>query len=232
MRSPCDTVAALRSAIQVAAAGVVADHSGMSKVVPFKARGVRVLLRESLESRQPLRFQRDGMQPGMIHGFVVGMSPEFCLIAEIGDSLRLDGYLAVAIVDLTLVEVDPAAEFVLKALALRGEVVSTPANFKLDDWSSIAASATAQAALISVNMVEDEEGEVSYVGQLADVESDALIMREVDPNAEWYPDTGAYEFELIGSIGFGTGYLDALWQVAGSPADPLKPRAPVSDRLH
>lgn len=208
------------------------DHSGMTKVVPLKARGVRVLLRESMESRQPLRFQRDGVQPGMLHGFVVGMSPEFCLIAEVGDSLRLDGYIAVAIGDLSLVEVDPAADFVVKALALRNEIVSVPANFKLDDWASIAASATAHAALISINMVEDHEGEISYVGQLAGVESDALIMREVDPNAEWYPDTGAYEFELIGSIGFGTGYLDALWQVAGSPADPLKPRAPASDRLH
>ncbi len=231
-RPHCDNATALRSAIQVAAGVVVPDHSGMTKVVPFKARGVRVALREGLESRQPLRFQRDGMQPGMIHGFVVGMSREFCLIAEIGDSLRLDGYLAVAIGDLSLVELDPAADFVIKALALRSETLNVPADFKLDDWASIAGSAATQGALISVNMVEDDEGEISYVGQLAGVESDALIMREVDPNAEWYPDTGAYEFELIGSIGFGTGYLDALWQVAGSPADPLKPRAPVSDRLH
>ena len=81
----------------------------MSKVVPFKARGVRVALREGLENRQPMRFQRDRVQPGMIHGFVVSLSPDFCLIAEIGDSLRFDGYLAVAISDLSLVELDPAA---------------------------------------------------------------------------------------------------------------------------
>lgn len=204
----------------------------MSKVVPFKARGVRVALREGLESREPMCFQRDRVQPGVIHGFVVGVSPEFCLIAEVGDSLRFDGYLAVAISDLSQVEVDPAASFVLKALALRGETLQAPADFELTDWVSIARSAAAQAALISVNLVEDDEGEISYVGQLVNVESDALIMREVDPNADWYPDTGAYEFELIGSIGFGTGYLDALAQVAGSPADPLKPRSPMSDRLH
>ncbi len=229
---PCDNASARHSAIQVAALAVVADHSGMSKVVPFKARGVRVALREGLENRQPMRFQRDRVQPGMIHGFVVGLSPDFCLIAEVGDSLRFDGYLAVAISDLSLVELDPASEFVLKALALRGESLQAPAGFDLTDWVSIARSAAAQAALISVNMVEDDEGEISYVGQLVGVESDALIMREVDPNADWYPDTGAYEFELIGSVGFGTGYLDALWQVAGSPADPLKPRSPMSDRLH
>lgn len=204
----------------------------MTKVVPFKSRGVRVLLREALESRSPMRFQRDRVQAGMIHGFVVGLSREFCLIAEVGDALRFDGYLAVAITDLSLVEADPAADFVVKALALRGEVLQVPESFDLEDWATIARSAAARASLISINMVEDDEGEISYVGQLVGVEADALILREVDPNADWYPDTGAYEYEAIGSVGFGTGYLDALWQVAGSPSNPLKPRAPASDLLH
>ena len=107
-----------------------------------------------------------------------------------------------------------------------------PEGFRLDDWAAIARSAAAAAPLISVNMLEDEDGEISYVGQLVDVEAAALVLREVDPNAAWYPDTGAYEFEAIGSIGFGSGYLDALWQVAGAPGGPLAPRAPVSDTVH
>lgn len=210
----------------------VDDHSAMSTVVPFKARGARAILREAMESRMPMRFQRDRVQAGIIHGFVVGLSREFCLIAEVGDSLRFDGYLAVAIGDLSLVETDPAAEFVQKALALRGEMLNVPPGFDLDDWATIARSAATCSELISINMVEDDQGEISYVGQLADAESDALILREVDPNAEWYPDTGAYEYDAIGSIGFGTGYLDALWQVAGNPSDPLQPRAPATDLLH
>ncbi|ANB16607.1 hypothetical protein [Dokdonella koreensis] len=204
----------------------------MSTVVPFKARGIRAALREGMESRIPMRFQRERIHPGVIHGFVIGLSRDFCLIAEIGDALRFDGYLAVAITDLSLVESDPAAEFVLKALALRGEQLTVPEGFGLEDWVGIARSAAACAPLLSINMVEDDEGEISYVGQLADVEADALVLREIDPNASWYPDTGAYEFEAIGSIGFGSGYLEALWQVAGTPADPLSPRAPASDSLH
>lgn len=204
----------------------------MTTVVPFKARGARADLREALEQRIPMRIQRERLQPGVIHGYVVGLSRDFCLIAEVGDAMRFDGYVAIAVADISSLEPDPSREFVDRALALRGEQLVVPADFRLDDWVAIAQSAAARAPLISINMIEDDEGEISYVGQLAAVERDALVLRELDPNAQWYPDTGAYEFEAIGSIGFGSGYLDALWQVAGSPGDPQRPRAPLSDTVH
>lgn len=204
----------------------------MTTVVPFKARGARAELREALEQRIPLRIRRDRLQPGVIHGYVVALSRDFCLVAEVGDAMRFDGHVAIAIADISQIEADPSREFVDRALALRGEELRVPEGFQLDDWAAIARSAMACATLISVNMIEDDEGEISYVGQLVEVERDALILRELDPGAEWYPDTGAYEFEAIGSIGFGSGYLDALWQVAGSPGDSLAPRAPATDTLH
>ena len=216
----------------LAPAGLVADHTHMTTVVPFKARGVRAELREALEQRIPLRIRREQLQPGVIHGYVVALSREYCLVAEVGDVIRFDGYVALAIADISSIEADPSREFVDRALELRGEALRVPDGFRLDDWAAIARSAQACAPLISVNMIEDDEGEISYVGQLTDVERDALVLRELDPNAQWYPDTGAYEFEAIGSIGFGSGYLEALWQVAGSPGDPLAPRAPATDTLH
>lgn len=204
----------------------------MSKVVPFKSRGVRAVLREAFEQRIPMRFGRDRIQPGWIHGFVVGLSRDLCMVAEVGDTMRFDGHVVLAITDLTLVEEDPSREFVEKALALRDERLPVPEGFVLDDWGSVARSAMQIAPLLSINVVEDDAGEVSYIGQLTGIEADALILREVDPNAHWYSDTGDYGFDEIASISFGTGYLDALWQVAGQPTDPLSPRAPVSDTLH
>ncbi len=204
----------------------------MNTVVPFKSRGIRVVLRESFEQRVPMRFARERIQPGWIHGYIVGLSRDFCLVAEVGDAMRFDGYVVLAIADISQIEEDPSREFVEKALALRDEQLAIPHDFKLDDWAVIAQSAMRFAPLVSVNVVEDDAGEVSYIGQLVRVESDALILREVDPNAHWYADTGDYGYDEIASIGFGTGYLDALWQVAGAPGDPLVPRAPLSDSVH
>jgi hypothetical protein len=204
----------------------------MSKVLPFKSRGLRNELRMAMEQRAPVRLEREPIQYGTLHGYVIGLSRDFCLVAEIGDAMRLDGYLVVAIADLTRLEIDPAREFVDKALTLRGETLRIPDGFCLDDWAAIARSASASAPLLSINMVEDEEGEVSYVGQYAGLEQNLLILREMDPNAHWYPDAGGYELEAIGSIGFGNGYLDALWQVAGPPGDLDSESEPASDTIH
>src|SRR5690606_18597581 len=110
-------------------------------------------LRSALEQRAPVRLEREPIQHGLLHGYVVGLSRDFCLIAEIGDAMHLDGWLAIAIADLTDLEFDPAREFVDKALALRGEVPRMPDGFRLDDWAAIAHSASACAPLLSVNMV-------------------------------------------------------------------------------
>lgn len=204
----------------------------MSKVVPFKSRGIRSELRDALQRRVPVRIEREQIQSGIVHGYVIGLSNEFCLIAEIGDALRFDGYLVAAVADMTRLEADPASEFVEKALSLRNETLRIPDDFSLDDWAGVARSAGALAPLLSINMVEDEEGEISYVGQLAGIEGNLLLVREMDPNANWYPDAGAYEFEAIGSIGFGSGYLDALWQVAGPPTELKLVDTPATDTIH
>ncbi|HJT99100.1 MAG TPA: hypothetical protein VJ696_12365 [Rhodanobacteraceae bacterium] len=204
----------------------------MTTVIPFKARGARAELQRALEQHTALRIRRERIQAGTIHGYVVGLSRDFCLVAEVGDAIRFDGYLAIAIADITSLDVDPAREFVERALALRGETLVIPDGFALEDWAAIARSAATIAPLVSINMVEDDEGEISYVGQVVETDASAIVLRELDPNAAWYPDTGAYEYEAIGSIGFGSGYLDALWQVAGAPNGPMAPRVPASDTVH
>ena len=204
----------------------------MSTVVPFRSTGVRVILREALEARIPMRFSREKVQPGWIHGYVVGLSRDFCLIAEVGDAMRFDGYVVLTIADLSQIEEDPSREFVEKALAMRNEPLNIPKDFPLDSWAAIAEAAMRFAPLLSVNVLEDEDGEVSYIGQLVGIEADALLMREVDPNAHWHADAGDSGFDEICSIGFGTGYLEALWLVAGSPSGPLSPRVPLSDSVH
>jgi hypothetical protein len=200
-------------------------HRDTDNVVQFRGRGARAQLREAMESRAPVRLMRERISSGWSHGYVIGMSSEFCLIAEVSDAMRFDGFLAVALSDVSQVEEDPGREFVERALALNEESIPVLPAIKLDDWQTIAQSAAAETPLISLNMLDDESGEVSYVGRFIGAEADALMLQEIDPNAHWYPDTGAYEFPAIGSIAFGTAYMQLLARIAGVPPIPLPPEA-------
>ena len=201
----------------------IKHHRENSNVVQFRGRGARAQLREALEARAPVRVLRERISPNWVHGLVVALSAEFCLVAEVSDAMRFDGYLVIAIGDVSAVEEDPGREFVEQALALNEETLPPLSEIRLDDWQTIAESAAALTPLISLNMLDDETGEVSYVGRLVGHEHDALVLQEVDPNAKWYPDTGAYEFQGIGSVSFGTAYMLMLAQVAGVPPVPQAP---------
>ena len=200
---------------------MIVKHHHEGNVVQFRGRGVRTQLREAMDTRMPVQIARERIAAGWLHGFVIGLSAEFCLLAEVNDAMRFDGFLAIAIGDVSAVEQDPGREFVHKALQLNGETVPELSGFRLDTWQAIAESAALQTPLISLNMLDEGEGEVSYIGRLAGAEHDALVLQEVDPNANWYPDTGAYEFNGIGSIGFGTHYMLLLARVAGIPPVPV-----------
>lgn len=196
-------------------------HHHEGNVLPFRGRGVRAQLREAKDARVPVQIARERVASGWLHGFVIGLSTEFCLLAEVSDSMQFDGFLVIAVSDVSVVEQDPGREFVEKALKLNGESVPELTEIRLDHWQGIAESIAAHAPLVSLNMLDEGEGEVSYIGRLTGAEPDALVLQEVDPNARWYPDTGAYEFSGIGSIGFGTRYMMLLAQVAGVPPVPV-----------
>ena len=200
-------------------------HHREGNVVQFRGRGTRAQLREALEERVPVQIARERVSLGLVHGFVIGLSTEFCLVAEVSEAMRFDGFVALAIGDISAVEHDPGRTFVERALAINEQQIPQLENFKLDNWQSIAESAARETPLISLNMLDEELGEVSYVGRLTGTEPDALILQEVDPNATWYPDTGAYDYPDIGSIGFGTEYMLMLARIAGGPPVPLPPEA-------
>ncbi|TDR41303.1 hypothetical protein DFR29_111217 [Tahibacter aquaticus] len=199
----------------------------MTNIVKFKARGPRAYLREAQEQSIPVRVKRDGIDPGWVHGMIADVSAEFVLISEISDSMRFDGFLVIALGDVSHAEEDPSREFVEKALALNGETLKAPPNFPLENWATVARAASDLAPVISVNMLDEESGEASYIGKLENLGPEVLSLREIDPNARWYPDAGDYEYGDIGSIGFGTSYMQTLYRVAGEPSGP-----PQEPRLH
>jgi hypothetical protein len=204
---------------------MVIKHHHEGNIVQFRGRGTRAQLREALTEHAPVQIARERVSPGLVHGYVIGIASEYCLVAEVSEAMRFDGFIALAIGDISAVEQDPGRKFVERALQLNEQQLPQLADFKLDNWQAIAESAARETPLISLNMLDDELGEVSYVGRLTGTEPGALILQEVDPNANWYPDTGAYDYADIGSIGFATEYMLMLARIAGAPPVPLPPEA-------
>jgi len=196
-------------------------HHSEGNVVQFRGRGARAELREAMDSRTPVRIAREQITDGWVHGFVVAMSAEFCVVAEVSEAMRFDGFVVIAAGDVSTVEHDPGRAFVEKALELNAETIPDASFLKLDEWATIAQSASTEHPMISLNMLDEGDGEVSYIGRLTGTVHDALVLQEVDPNAKWYPDTGEYEFAGIGSISFGTQYMHLLAQIAGGPPVPV-----------
>ena len=145
------------------------DHSAMTTVVPFKARGVRAELQRALDERAPMRILRERIQPGVIHGYVDRPVARFLPDRR---SRRCDAFRWLSR------DRDRGRQLArsrsrarvrrTRARAARRNAAACPTDFRLDDWAAIARSAAAIAPLISVNMLEDDEGEISYVGQLVD----------------------------------------------------------------
>src|SRR5450755_2474950 len=136
-------------------------HHREGNIVQFRGRGVRAQLREALDARAPVQLARKRVSPGWIHGYIIGLSAEFCLVAEVSDAMHFDGFLVIAVSDVSTVEQDPGREFVEKALQLNGATIPELPGFRLDDWQAIAESAAAQTPLLSFNMLDEEDGEVS-----------------------------------------------------------------------
>jgi hypothetical protein len=132
----------------------IKHHRSDTNVVQFRGRGVRAQLREALEARAPIRVLREKIAPNWVHGHIIGLSAEFCLIAEVSDSMRFDGFLAIAVGDVTAIEEDPGREFVERALALNEETIPVLPEIRLDDWETIAETAAAITPLISLNMLD------------------------------------------------------------------------------
>lgn len=190
----------------------------MAKILPFKASGMRPLLREACASRQLVRVWRDELEAGSYCGYVGAVGHEFFMLWVLGDNLAFDGIHILRQRDISDIEVpDKHHEFLQKAIALNGLKADIPDGLNLDDARGVIESVAALAPVMSVRVDNDnpEEVDVCYVGRLTACEDDGFSLQEITPEANWLREPSFFAWDEISTVCFNDPYATILATVAG-----------------
>jgi hypothetical protein len=176
----------------------------------------RDTLEAAMAAQQLVRVLTDADPDASHDGFVVGLGAEWVLLHWLDPSIVLNGYTALPLEDVDLVEVRTAAEtFAVPALRLQGVRPTRPEAIALDDLPSLLASIDRAFGLVVVHR-EQREPAGPMIGRIAHLGDDSFILRHVSPLGSW-DDSGGYRYDEVTRLDFGGGYEQALALVAGEP---------------
>jgi hypothetical protein len=172
-------------------------------------------LKQAAKDGSLVRLYRDDLESVGVVGYVLGVGPEFFLLALVGDDIRFNGFEALRVRDVTEVEAPhPYAAFVEKALELKGERKPAAPDIDLASTAALIESAGKAFPIITVSR-EFADPEVCQVGMPVQVQGGSVSLMEIGPDAVWYDDVEWYPLDEITRLDFGGGYEEALRLVGG-----------------
>lgn len=206
----------------------------MAKILQFKARGIRPLLREACGSGQLVRVWREELEIGSYCGVIGAVGREFFAMWVLGDNLAFDGIHLLRQRDITEIEApDKHHIFLEKAMELSGLKPELPPDLALDDARGVVESAARLAPVMSVHVDNDnpDEDGVCYVGKLAACEDDGFSLQEITPEARWLLEPSFFSWDEVCTVCFADPYASILSRVAG-PAPALATSDAGLGRVH
>jgi hypothetical protein len=184
----------------------------------FEQRGIEA-------SREELRLasaSRELVTVGGMHewhstiGYAAGVGERWALIQLVDRCGQADGFRAVALERVSeLVPVDPEESFLPRLLAARPLTTRLP-DVDLDTARGLLADAQRLSGLVYV-ATEDMLPGAFWVGSIAELGEDGVLLRTVSGTGEWSHDEHC-PYDAITRVGFGGQYEEALAIAVG--ADP------------
>ncbi len=165
------------------------------------------------------RFESD-----RVRGYVLDIGPRFVLVAIVSDRFWFDGFSCFRIRDLSAIRDEPRAEFIERALELRGEKRPERPPVDLADKRTLLLSAAKAFPLVTLHY-EKADPDVCFIGRVFGVGRSKLKMLEIGPGADWSAEATAFSLSGITRIEFGADYEDALYLVGGEPEGAPQPWA-------
>ena len=173
----------------------------------------RATLAAALETRTLVRLRSRYEHEGAC-GYVVGLGLRWTLLQIVSDDLTDDGFLCTSLEMIAEIEtVDPEESFYPRFMEMHPLSVRPP-SVDLDDTRDLLQSAQRQFPLVNIEIEQVQPG-TCYIGRIASLEDDGVVLELVTPAAEW-DEEEHYAYDTITRIGFGGRYEEALAIAAGA----------------
>lgn len=180
-------------------------------------RSVLNSLRAALESHALVTFVRNEIEnPGQhLIGVPVAVGSRWAILARMDDAIRLDGFDALRLSDLTEVRRNfPRRHFYLRGLALKRLRTPGADRYQADSTRSLLRSAQRSHALVTIDR-ELSADEGADVGSIVAFGSAACSIRLLSPSGTWRAGRTRLRYRDITRVGFGGEYEETLALVAG-----------------
>lgn len=179
----------------------------------------RDLLRAARAAGTLVRVTRT-VEESWAEGYVAGVAEDLFLLCLVSDDVVFDGFQAFRLADVVdVASPAPHAQFVERALHLRGQARPADPAVDLGDLRTLLTSACQAFPMITLHR-EVADPDVCHIGVVEGFAREAVTLREVDADAGWVAERGVYALSEVTRVDFGGRYAEALALVAaaGAPA--------------
>ncbi len=178
---------------------------------------LKEVIREAIDNASVVRYSRDGLdyEGEDSFGYVVGISSEWLVTHYIADHLRLDGYDAVRIDDLTDFTTDcERARFLARCVEMKAQSPLPPTGIRVDSTRELLESVVENFTVVMLHR-EHVSPDECELGTLKMVSDESYALRWMTPTAEWEDDESVYRFDDVTRVTFGSEYETTLAGIAG-----------------
>jgi hypothetical protein len=168
-------------------------------------------------ARTLVRVHRTSLEEGHATGRIVGCSRKLLALSVVGDGVRPDGFYVLRRADISAIDApDPYADFVIKALRLRGQALPKLPRLDLTSWRSLLTGAARRFPLITLHP-EVTKPDSCYIGLPVRMTSRAVTLVTVGPDGHWDGRDALFTlaWSEVTRVSFGGDYEEALALVAG-----------------
>jgi hypothetical protein len=152
-----------------------------------------------------------------VDGYVVEVGPELFLLSVVNDCIVFDGFNALRFDDIKQIwSPAPHHAFVERALSLRKQERPLAPGVDVSSLGALLTSAARAFPLITLHR-ERVDPDVCQIGRLVVIGERSVTLREISPDATWYPGTESYDLQDITRVDFGCLYEAALFAVNQAP---------------